>query len=189
MAETAPDNRMTVDAFVDGAMAQPGGRYELDDCEIYAMSPERVGHVRSKASVWRELHRAIAAVGVGFEALPYGLTVPIDETTSYEPEVMVRCGAPLDAEAVKVTDPLIVVEVNSPSSKRLDSGTKLVDYFSLPSVWHYLVVNATRRVIVHHARESGGAIRTSVHHEARLRLDPPGIESEVLACWPEPVAD
>lgn len=186
MAETAPKTQMTAAAFIDWAMAQQSGRYELFDGEIYAMSPERVGHARAKARAWRELDRAIAARGLTCEALPDGLSVPIDQTTTYEPDVMVRCGTLLNAEAVQVADPVIIVEVNSPSSKRLDSGSKLVDYFSLPSLAHYLVINATRRVIVHHARDGAGAIRTSIRHDGRLTLDPPGIEIDVTACFPEP---
>jgi Uma2 family endonuclease len=186
MAETTPKSGMTVDEFIDWAMDQPSGRYELLDGEVYAMSPERVGHARAKVRAWRELDRAIAARGLACEALPDGLSVPINETTTDEPDVMVCCGELLDAEAVQVADPIIIVEVNSPSSKRLDPGSKLVDYFSLPSLAHYLVINAIRRVIVHHARDDASAIRTSIHHDGRLTLDPPGIEIDVAACFPEP---
>jgi Uma2 family endonuclease len=187
MAETAPNKgQMTVDDFIAWAIAQPSGRYELLDGEVYAMSPERVGHARAKVRAWRELDRAIAARGLACEALPDGLSVPINETTTYELDVVVRCGALLDAEAVQAADPVIIVEVNSPSSTRLDSGSKLVDYFSLPSLAHYLVINASRRAIVHHARDGAGAIRTSIHQDGRLTLDPPAIEIDVAACFPEP---
>jgi Uma2 family endonuclease len=182
MAEATPKSGMTVDDFIDWAMDQPSGRYELLDGEVYAMSPERVGHARAKVRAWRELDRAIAARGLACEALPDGLSVPINETTTYELDVVVRCGALLDAEAVQAADPVIIVEVNSPSSTRLDSGSKLVDYFSLPS----LVINASRRAIVHHARDGAGAIRTSIHQDGRLTLDPPAIEIDVAACFPEP---
>ena len=183
MAEPAVSGRMTVDEFIDWATAQPGGRYELLDGKVYAMSPERVGHARTKARVWQELDQAITAAGLPCEALPDGLTVPIDIATSYEPDVLVRCGEPLDPEVVKVIDPVIVVEVVSRSSRGLDSGSKLVDYFKLPSLVHYLVIDPTRRVIVHHGRDDAGGIRTSVHHDGLLRLDPPGIEVAVAACF------
>lgn len=186
MAETAPRKRLTVDAFIDWAMAQPGGRYELRDGEVVGMSPERVGHNETKQLTWLALRNALRAGGHACRAYGDGLTVPIDETTSYEPDVLVRCGPPLDADAVKVGDPVIVVEVVSPSSRGLDSGTKLGDYVRLPSLAHYLVIDPTRRLVVHHAKSEGGAIRTSVHRDGRLTLDPPGIEIEVRACFPEP---
>jgi Uma2 family endonuclease len=185
MAEKALQDRMTVDAFIEWAMAQPGGRYELLDGKVYAMSPERVGHARTKARVWQELARALGAGALPCEALPDGLSVPIDDMTSYEPDVLVRCGAPLDSDAVKVPDPLIVVEVCSRSTRGLDVGLKLTDYFKLPSVAHYLLVDTSRRVITHHARNSAGGIDTSIHHEGSLRLDPPGIDIDVAACLPQ----
>ena len=127
MAEKALLDRMTVDAFIEWATAQPRGRHELLDGKVYAMSPERVAHARSKARVWRDLDRAIGAQRLPCEALPDGLTVPIDATTSCEPDVLVRCGDPLDPDAVKVTDPIIVVEVGSRSTRGLDVGLKLTD--------------------------------------------------------------
>ena len=185
MAEKAVRRGMTVDAFIDWATAQPRGRYELCNGEVYAMSPERVAHARTKARVWRELDRAISVRGLSCEALPDGLSVPIDATTSYEPDVLVRCGDPLDADAVKVTDPVIVVEVGSRGTRGLDVGLKLTDYFKLASVAHYLLVDTDRRVVTHHRRDAAGSIHTSIHHDGSLHLDPPGIAIEVAACWPE----
>ena len=185
MAEPAVSGRMTVDEFIDWAAAQPGGRYELLAGEVYAMSPERVGHNETKQLTWLALREALRAGGLSCRAYGDGLTVPIDASTSYEPDVLVRCGEPLDPEAVKVTDPVVVVEVVSRNSRGLDTSTKLVDYFKLPSLVHYLVIDPTRRVIVHHGRDDDPGIRTSVYHDGSLRLDPPGIEVAVAACFPD----
>ena len=62
------------------------------------------------------------------------MAVQIDSVTSYEPDALVRCGERLPPDAVKVVDPLIVVEVGSPSSLGRDTGVKFTDYFRLPSL-------------------------------------------------------
>jgi len=183
MAEPALEERMTVDAFIDWAMAQPSGRYELLDGKVYAMSPERAGHNETKQLTWLALREALRTRGLPCRAYGDGLTVPIDEATSYEPDALVRCGPPLDADAVKVLDPLIVVEVVSPGSRRIDTHTKLTDYFRLASVQHYLVLDAANRRLVCHSRDAGGSIRTSLHHEGRVVLDPPGLSLDVAACF------
>ena len=183
MAEPAVSGRMTVDEFIDWATAQPAGRYELAAGKVYAMSPERVGHNESKQLTWLALHEALRARGLSCRAYGEGLTVPIDAATSYEPDVLVRCGEPLDPEAVKVLDPVIVVEVVSRSSRGLDAGMKLAGYFRVPSIAHYLLIDTSRPVITHHARDVAGDIRTSIHHDGLLRLDPPGIEVAVSACF------
>jgi Uma2 family endonuclease len=74
-----------------------------------------------------------------------------------------------------VPEPLIVVEVLSPSSRQVDLAIKLAGYFLLPSVADYLIVDPTRSLILHHSR-TGDAILTRVVTEGAIALDPPGLE-------------
>ena len=71
---------------------------------------------------------------------------------------------------------MIVVEVLSPSTRHIDLSAKLVDYFRLSSVAHYLIVDPERPRIIHHARATGDTILTRIVSEGMIRLDPPGIE-------------
>ena len=89
---------------------------------------------------------------------------------------LVRCGSPLDDNAVEVPDPLIVVEVVSPSSAKRDSGSKLEGYFRIPSVRHYLIVTTRNLAVIHHQRDDAGGITTRIIREGSIGLDPPGIE-------------
>jgi Uma2 family endonuclease len=166
--------RMTSDEFIAWAMEQ-GGRYELAGGEIVAMAPESIGHTATKGEIFRRLADAIEAAGLPCRAYTNGATVVIDEHTTYEPDAMVRCGDPLPMDTIKVHDPLIVVEVLSPSSRARDTGAKLADYFRLPSVHHYLIVRTEDRTVIHHARGEDGVIVTQIVRDAPIRLDPPGI--------------
>jgi Uma2 family endonuclease len=106
------------------------------------------------------------------------MTVPIDVHTAYEPDALVRCGALLPPDQIKVTDPVIVVEIRSPTTAHMDRTAKLIGYFELPSVFHYLFIDPDKRTITHHARTADGAITTRTITEGTLRLDPPGLEIE-----------
>ena len=172
----SPLPRMTSAEFVDWAMRQPSGRYELVDGEVVAMSPERSGHNRVKGNVYVALRVAIAAARLPCQTFADGMAVEIDDRHTYEPDAMIRCGEPLDDDAVVARDPLILVEVVSRSSAGTDAGKKLVDYFRLPSARHYLIVDPGRRTVVHHARGEDGAIATRIVASGTFRLDPPGIE-------------
>jgi len=168
--------RMTGDEFIAWAMEQPEGkRYELVAGEVVAMAPERAVHGRTKGRFYARLAEAIRQAGLPCEAFPDGMTVRIDADTIYEPDAMVRCGPPLDDNATEASDPLIVVEVVSPSSRKRDSGGKLEDYFRLPSVRHYLIVKTENQVIIHHQRDEAGTITTRIVRDGALRLDPPGL--------------
>lgn len=103
------------------------------------------------------------------------MTVVVDETTSYEPDTIVRCGEPLPDDTVEVPDPMVIVEVASPSTQSLDAGAKLADYFRLPSLRHYLIVRPKGSVVIHHARDEAGTITTRIIRDGAVELDPPGI--------------
>ena len=133
----------SADDFIAWAINRPEGRrWELAQGQPVAMAPERAAHTRMKLRIARRLEDAVAQAGLPCEVFVDGMAVQVDETTVYEPDVLMRCGASLPDEAVKVTDPMIVVEVVSPSSQSLDSGAKLIDYFRVLSVRHqgYVIV-------------------------------------------------
>ncbi len=168
---------MTADEFIAWAMQQPEGkRYELVAGEVVAMAPERAVHGRMKGRIYEALAQSIRAGRLACEAFPDGMIVEVDTDTLYEPDALVRCGPPLDDNATKIFDPIIVVEVVSPTSRKRDSGGKLADYFRLPSVRHYLIVMTENRTAIHHERDAAGAITTRIIRDGRIRLDPPGIE-------------
>ena len=87
-------------------------------------------------------------------------------------------------DAIEIDNPVIVVEVLSPSTAAIDHGRKLSGYFSLPSVEHYLILDPERRVVIHHKRGQGDAIETRVLTDGVVRLDPPGFEVAVEAMFP-----
>jgi Uma2 family endonuclease len=78
-----------------------------------------------------------------------------------------------------VSDPLIVVEVVSPSSRGIDAGVKLAGYFSMPSVRHYLIVDTDRQTVIHHHRGEQDLIGVRILRDGRLTLDPPGLDIEI----------
>ena len=117
--------------------------------------------------------------GLPCYVLPDGPTVRVDETTAYEPDALVYCGQKVAPTALEIPNPVIIVEVLSPSSKRIDVSLKLAGYFLLPSVAHYLIVDPTQPSIIHHARGSGDTILTRIVTDGTITLDPPGLELAV----------
>jgi Uma2 family endonuclease len=170
---------LTADEFISWARQQPEGRFELDNGVIVGMSPERVSDLRAKFNVAVALRLAIAGGGLPCETLPDGASLRVGERTVYEPDALVRCGPPLPGDTIEVSDPLIVVEVVSPSSGGIDRGVKLAGYFSLPSVRHYLIVATDSQVVIHHRRDGEGQIGVRILHADALTLDPPGLSIDV----------
>jgi Uma2 family endonuclease len=169
--------RMTVDQYLTWAEENPG-RYELFGGEVLPMSPEGVGHTKAKGAIYSALQAAIRRSGLPCHALTDGPTVRVDDDTAYEPDALVYCDDELPDESLEVPNPIILVEVLSPSTRRVDVSLKLAGYFRIPSVLHYLVVDHVRRSIIHHAR-SGDAILTRIITAGTIALDPPGLSLNV----------
>ena len=183
---------MTTDEFLLWA-EEKEGRWELHDgvpvqlsCEPVMMSPERLGHTRLKGAIFAALADGLKQEHLPCEAFTDGLSIKIDERTTFEPDASVLCGPRRPADTVVVSDPVIVVEVLSPTTAGIDHGRKLSGYFSLPSVQHYLILDPDRRVAIHHKRGQGDAIETRVLSHGVAKLDPPGFEVAVEALFPEP---
>jgi|WetSurMetagenome_2_1015567.scaffolds.fasta_scaffold644611_2 Uma2 family endonuclease len=186
-------NKMTADEFLAWAAARQGesedGRLELIDGEVIAMAPERVRHLEAKASAYVALAAAIRRIGASCFVLPDGASVRIDAWTVFEPDALVYCGERLGGDEVIVPNPLIVVEVLSPSTAYNDLGRKLTSYFMLLSVLHYLIIDPERRVVIHHARGSGDMIMTRIVSHGTIKLDPPGLEMTMADLLPSPGLD
>ncbi len=176
--DTAPNHLMTVDEFLEWAEAQDG-RYELYHGQVYAMSPERSAHALTKFAVQTALADGIKKAGLPCILYPDGMTVRISDDTAHEPDALVYCGPELAGDAIEVPNPVIVVEVLSPSTRRIDGSAKLKGYFGLASVHHYLIVDPGKPPLIHDQRQADGTILTRLVGEGVLRLDPPGLEVSI----------
>jgi Uma2 family endonuclease len=165
---------MTVDQYLAWAQDHPG-RYELFRGEVYKMSPETVGHIEIKNAVQAALLTSAHTRRIPCHVLGDGATVRIDVTTAYEPDALVYCGEKLPRTSLEVPNPVIVVEVLSPSTQQIDTAVKFTGYFRIPSIVHYLIIDPTKPVIIHHQRGAGDAIFTRIVTDGEVRLDPPGL--------------
>ncbi len=140
MATAAPE-RMTLAEFLewdDGTDT----RYELVAGRPVAVPPPAeaygtiVGDLTFRiGSRLTPLHRAV---------LQAGIALPGRDDAYYEADLAVTC-APPERGRRHVAEPVLIVEVLSPSTAQHDRGTKLPDYCELPSVREILLVLSTER--------------------------------------------
>ncbi len=181
-APKRPDDELprglNVEAFLAWAQTRRG-RYELHDGAVVAMAPERIGHINVKFAVHRVLYAAVRSAGVQCHVVADGVAVHVSDSKWYQPDALVYCGPPAPDEDFKIENPVIIVEVLSPSTAHIDEGAKLIGYFSLPSVHHYLIVNPAGPPFVHHQRQSDDTILSRIVGGGVVKLDPPSIEVDV----------
>jgi Uma2 family endonuclease len=177
--DLGPDLPMSREEYRRWAEAQPSGRFERIEGLVVAMAPERLSHATRKALVWLALRQAVQAAGLPCEVYPDGVTVEADDN-DFEPDAVLRCGDELPGDGVSVPDPLVVVEVLSPNTRQGDLTRKMVAYFRVPSVRHYLIFWADQPQVIHHRRrDEDEGIATRVLTTGEITLDPPGISITV----------
>ena len=119
--------------------------------EIFAMAGGSIDHNRIGSNV-----NAILNVGLEntrCEAFNSDLRVYIKTHELYTyPDVAVICGDPdfLKNRTDTITNPLVIFEVLSPSTKDYDRGQKFEFYRSLPSLQDYVVIHQDQILIEYH---------------------------------------
>ncbi len=175
---------MSVVEFLDWTMSQPG-RYELNEGLPVKMPAERTRHFRAKLKTAIALLAEVKSAGLDCQVLADGIAVAVGERTVFEPDAVVYCGERLSGDALPLPNPVIVVEVISPSSEATYTGRKLAGYFKLESVRHYLAVEPEDGFLTHHERLADGRIETHIHErEGALILDPPRLKAAVADFLP-----
>jgi Uma2 family endonuclease len=149
------------------------------------MAPERALHNRVKLAVARALEDADKRAGLPCIVYTDGMTVVIDDEHAREPDAAVQCGRVFDPDTLILEEPVVVVEITSPSSERDDTGVKVEEYFSVPSIQHYLIVNLHEQVVIHHARRQGGGTEKHDVTSGEINLTPPGMTVPVAELLPE----
>lgn len=172
MAEHA-EKLMTVDEFLRWD-DRTDTRFELVDGVITAMAspgPEHRVIVANATSEIRSRLRLRSPCRPENEA-----AIRIDPFVCWQADIAVTCG-PLSRD---VADPLLIVEVLSPSTRANDLDRKLADYKALPSVREIWLIDSEKRWVQVWRREEtgwhgrdhvGGAAFVSRVIDAEIPLD------------------
>jgi Uma2 family endonuclease len=166
---------MTAEEFAVWAEARPEKHWELFDGAPQLQQSQNYGQARHIYRIARLLDDAIAESGLPLSFGIEGIVVKAGPMSAFEPDVVVFSGRMADQDII-VPDPIIAIEVLSPSTQKKDFTVKLRGYFNVPTIQHYLIVDWEDREIIHHRRFGEGLAKPSIVREGVLKLDPPGLE-------------
>jgi Uma2 family endonuclease len=165
MASRAPQ-RMTLAEFLewdDGT----DRRYQLVDGLPVMMAPAVEAHGELALSMGAEIRsRLRPPCRVISEA---GVTIAERADTYYLADLAVTC-AHREAGRRIVAEPVVIVEVLSPSTSHIDRWRKVADYRTLPSVQEIVVVSSDERRVELQRRISDGWRVEDLIGQASIRL-------------------
>jgi Uma2 family endonuclease len=125
MSSTLPTiGHLDFDAFIL-AYGEKDIRYEMYDGEVFVMA----GGSRNHGEISLNAAVALRARAKPRGCTTYGPDVYVrpddDDKSAMSPDAYVRCGPPPPDDQRYITDPVVVVEVLSPSTMYSDRGTQL----------------------------------------------------------------
>jgi Uma2 family endonuclease len=133
---------------------QSDERYEFDDGVITAMSGASIAHGLITQSIAHHLQNGL--MGRKCSVVSQGTRVSIPSVRRYYyPDVAVVCGR-LQIERQRgesLLNPILVVEVLSPSTNARDRGEKLRRYQSIQTLQYYLLVDPTEPFVTLYRRD------------------------------------
>jgi Uma2 family endonuclease len=162
---------MSLDEFLVWERDQPE-KYEYADGVIKMMTGASLAHVTITMNLAFALRQVLR--GTGCRPFANDAKVIAGSSVRY-PDVAVTC-KPISDTDDAVPEPILIIEVVSPSTEREDRGRKKFDYFAMPSIQHYAIVEQDARRIDLYTRASDHWTDEVVEGDAVLSLSSIGVE-------------
>lgn len=154
-------------------------RSEYVNGEIIAMSGASRAHNLITINISTALHSRLR--GSGCETYANEMRVSSSATSSYfYPDVVVVCEEPRFEDDVFDTllNPILLVEVLSPSTEAFDRGEKFAHYRSLAALQEYVLVAQDQMLVEHYRRQEKQWILTDFRKGEEI-LSLPSIQCEL----------
>jgi Uma2 family endonuclease len=167
--------RLTVDEYLALEEASPD-KHEFYHGEVYAMAGGSLLHSSICAAVTITLGNRMRPKGCRVYSSDARVRNTSDTLYTY-PDVSVVCGRPdvLKQRGETLSNPTLIVEVLSPSTRSHDLNRKALEYKRSPSLQYLLFVDTEQVAVYLHSRQSPNSC---------LHQDFLGLESEIhLPFW------
>jgi Uma2 family endonuclease len=183
----ALQERMSLAAFLEWERGQEL-RYEFDGVGAVAMNGGTLLHSRIAFNAAVALTNKLA--GTGCVVFNKDAKIEVDGRIRY-PDVLVTCSG-FSVAAEIAPDPVVVIEVLSPSTAGVDRIQKNAEYAATPSIQHYVMLEQSRRAATVFTRAGADWAGHLVLGDGVLHLPAIGVEmtlAEVYGGLTLPEAD
>lgn len=152
-------------------------KHELVNGVVYAMSGASVAHVRLVGNLYFHLRGLLSA---RCEVLMNDMRVAVDQTGLYTyPDLAIVCGEPIftDSHVDTLLNPLVLIEVLSPSTEAYDRGAKFLHYRTIPSLQAYVLVAQDLALVECFVKNEAGdwILHAALGREQEMLVAPLGV--------------
>lgn len=152
-------------------------RSEYIDGVVCAMPGASLNHIQITSNITAELSIQLRSRPCRVLAIDLKVRLPESQKFFY-PDLSVVCGEPQfhDERRDIILNPLLVVEVLSPSTEAFDRGTKFQAYQTLESLKEYVLVSQDKPLIEQFVRQADGKWTYSASAGLESSLSLPSVE-------------
>ncbi len=151
-----PKRDMTEAEYLDHERASIT-KSDYYDGHVYAMTGAKEPHNLIAGNVIASLHGQLRRKPC--RVYPSDMRVKVIQTgLNTYPDVVVLCGLPqfVDEKRDTITNPIVIIEILSPSTERYDRGMKFRHYRSIETLRDYILIAQDRQHIEHYTRHENG---------------------------------
>jgi Uma2 family endonuclease len=145
-------------------------RHEYIYGEVYAMAGTSDKHNRIAGNLYSAIDNHLG--NSRCEAFIESVKLRADHATFYYPDVMVACDETPESPYYR-QEPILLVEVLSPSTERIDRNEKLNVYRNIPTLHEYLIVWQDEIRAELHRKQTDNSWTAEIYDEleVEIRLD------------------
>lgn len=180
----AAEKLMSLEEFLAWEREQPE-RYEYAGGVVTMMTGGSLDHSTIASNLWTALRGRLR--GSACRAFRGDAKVIANNSLRY-PDLSVTCTSVRGNEDI-VLEPVLVIEVVSPSTEREDRGRKKFDYFATPSIRQYAIIEQDERRIDLYTRAGTEWTNEVIEGDAVLKLPSIGAEVSLDAIYEDTELD
>jgi Uma2 family endonuclease len=171
---TLPDAPLTEEQYLDiERLAE--FKSEFHDGRMFAMSGGSLNHALLSAAIGAQLYRQMPP---GCRTCSSDLRIKVASAGLYTyPDCSVICGEPQYFREHRdvVLNPLLIVQVLSPSTEDYDRGKRFELYRTVESFREYLIVHQDRRHVEHYSKQDDGSWVLRDYSDGSFQVDRLGV--------------
>ena len=170
---------ISVEDYLSGELVSER-KHEYLGGVVHAMAGGKLRHHRAVGNVFASLFNSLR--GKGCQPFNSDTKVRIilpAQTRFYYPDVQVVCESLGDEETFQ-DKPVVVVEVLSDSTKRIDLGEKRDAYLAIPSLRVLIIVDPARLWVQVDRRKVTGGFEQEIYRDLGDLIQLPEIEGELM---------
>ena len=144
--------KISVEEYLEGEEISDV-KYEYVDGEVYAMAGTSQNHNRIAGNLYNSLFNHLQDTNC--EPYIENIKVRAAENVFYYPDILVTCEGEFKNKYF-CEEPILIVEVTSPSTEQIDRREKLRAYQQMPSVIEYVIIEQEKISVEIHRRQPDG---------------------------------